>query len=261
LTFWNWFFNSFCHSPTKIDLFYLSLLKTKKMEETLFTVLPFCYNAEIVLTQNLECSNKFYIHFTHFEKMVGDDSSGELLLYELKTPEGIIVGTPIEPHLDGANILFVPTWMWDALKGADEEVVCMLERCRPSMASMIALEPHTSDMLKCKDPETALRNAFEQYSCIQKGGTYPLQLEDLLVWVTIPAVTPDVKEHLCIRNVELIVNMLPARDAPLPIPPTVAPVVAVGGAGGPPPQRSVSRFAHPTGFIPFSGTGNTIGKK
>jgi len=232
------------------------------MEETLFTVLPFCYNAEIVIVPELECSNQFYIHFTHFEKMLGDDSAGELLLYELKTPSGTIVGTPIGPHSDGRNLLFVPTWMWDALKGANEEVVCMLERCRPSLASMIALEPHTSDLLKCKDPETALRNAFEQYSCIRKGGTYPLQLEDLpnLVWVTIPAVTPAIKEHLCIRNVELIVNMLPARDAPLPIPPVATPAAAAtGGAGH--PSRSVSKFAYPKGFVPFSGAGETIGKK
>ena len=227
------------------------------MEETLFTVLPFCYNADITVTPELECSNQFYIHYTHFEKMLGDDSSGELLLYELKTPEGTIVGTPIGPHSEGTNYIFVPTWMWDALKGSEEEVICMLERCRPSMASMIALEPHTSDLLKCKDPETALRNAFERYSCIQKGRSYPLQLEDLLLWITIPAVTPDIKEHLCIRNVELIVNMLPARDAPLPAPPVLAPA---GGAGAPPP-RSVSRFAYPAGFIPFSGTGNSIGKK
>lgn len=233
------------------------------MEETLFTVLPFCYNAEIVILPELECSNKFYIHSKEFEKMVEDDSAGELLLYELKTPEGTIVGSPIGPHSDGDNILFVPTWMWDALKGADEEVVCILERCRPSMASMIALEPHTSDLLKCKDPETALRDAFEQYSCIRKGGTYPLQLEDLLVWVTIPAVTPDVKEHLCIRNVELIVNMLPARDAPLPVPPVAAAAAAAatGGAGQPAPRLSVSKFAYPKGFVPFSGAGETIGKK
>jgi hypothetical protein len=234
------------------------------MEDTLFTVLPFCYNVDIVITPELECSNKFYIHYTHFDKMIGDDSAGELLLYELKTPGGTIVGTPIGPHLEGTNYIFVPTWMWDALKEAEEDVVCMLEPCHPSMASMIALEPHTSDLLKCKDPETALRNAFEQYSCIKKGGTYPLQLEDLpnKVWVTIPAVTPDIKESLCIRNVELIVNMLPARDAPLPIAPVVpvVPVVPVGGAGSPPP-RSVSRFAHPPGFVAFSGTGNTLGGK
>jgi hypothetical protein len=226
------------------------------MEETLFTVLPFCFNAELALTPELECSNQFYIHFTHFEKMLEGDSAGELLLYEIKTSEGTIVGTPIGPHSEGNNYIFVPTWMWDALKGSEEEVMCMLERCRPSMASMIALEPHTSDMLKCKDPETALRNAFERYSCIRKGGTYPLQLEDLLIWVTIPAVTPDINEHLCIRNVELIVNMLPARDAPLPLPPVAAPAAAAAAA-----PRSVSRFAYPAGFIPFSGTGNSIGKK
>lgn len=255
------------------------------MEDTLFTILPFCYNAEITLTPELECSNQFFIHSTHFEKLLGDDSSGELLLYELKTSEGTIVGTPIGPHSEGNNYIFVPTWMWDALKGMEEEVVCMLERCRLSMASMIALEPHTSDLLKCKDPETALRNAFEQYSCIQKGGTYPLQLEDLptLVWVTIPAVNPDVKEPLCIRNVELIVNMLPARDAPLPAPPVLAAAAPTSttstaataaatsaasaaaspttAAGGGPPKRMVSRFAYPKGFNPFSGTGNILGGK
>ena len=231
------------------------------MEETFFTILPFCY-ANIAPT---EASNQFYIHSKYFEKMVGDCSEGELLLYELKSPDGTIVGTPIGPHSEGENYIFVPTWMWDALKGADEEVICMIERCRPSMAAMIALEPHTSDLLKCKDPETALRNAFEQYSCIRKGGTYPLQLEDLpeLVWVTIPAVTPDIKQHLCIRNVELIVNMLPARDAPLPPPPIIAPpaaelTAASGGAGSTPP--TFNRY-HVKGFVPFSGVGNILGKK
>jgi hypothetical protein len=235
------------------------------MEDTLFTIYPFCYNTDIPLTPELECSNHFYIHFTYFEKMVETNSAGELLLYELKTPDGTIVGTPFAPHSEDKERIFVPTWMWDALHDTDEKVICILERCKPSMASMIALEPHTSDLLKCKDPEVALRNAFEQYSCIKKGGTYPLQLEDFteLVWITIPSVTPDIGDHLCIRNVELKVNMLPARDTPFPAPPLVA--AAVGGAGVPPPTaaapRLVRKFTHPPGFIPFSGSGNTLGGK
>jgi hypothetical protein len=193
-----------------------------------------------------------------------DAAEGELHLYELKSPAGTIVASPIGPHFEDSTILYVPTWMWDALKDpADDAVVCVLERCRPSMASMIALEPHTSNLLKCKDPESALRNAFERYSCIQKGCTYPLQLEDLPdpLWVTIPAVTPDRPEPLCIRNVELTVNMLPARDAPLPVPPVAAAAPAAVVLPPAAAARSVSRFAHPAGFVPFSGTGNTIGKK
>jgi hypothetical protein len=232
--------------------------------DALFTVYPLCYHPGLELKPEEEASNKFYASSSQFGELVKDAEEGELILYELKTPAGTVVATPVGPHYEEENILFVPTWMWNRLKGdGDVSVTCVLERCHPSMASMISLEPHTSMLLACKDPETALRNAFEQYSCIQRGETYPLQLEDLpeLLWVTIPAVAPESAAPLCIRNIELTVDMLPARDAAAAAAAPLPPAMGGAGAPSPPPVRSVGKFANRTGFTPFSGTGNTIGGK
>jgi len=232
------------------------------MDDTLFQIFPFCYSSSIDLTPELEASNGFYIPSKYFGTLLGEGSAGELRLYELKTPIGTLVGTPIGPHSDDHNILYIPDWMWNQLH--TEDGFCMLERCYPSMASLIALEPHTSDLLKCKDPRSALSNALERYSCIQKGKSYPLQLEDLpdLLWITIPVTIPDTKESLCIRGVELAIDMLPARDAPLPLPPTassnsaaasVEPTVEATSAA----PKSVRRFQKNY----FIGNGNILGGK
>jgi hypothetical protein len=129
------------------------------------------------------------------------------------------------------------------------------------MASLIALEPHTSDLLKCKDPRSALSNALERHSCIQKGKSYPLQLEDLpnLLWITIPVTFPDTMEPLCIRGVELSIDMLPAQDAPLPLPPTASSNSAAAAPVEPTvvaAPKSVKRFPQKSYF---SGTGYVLG--
>ena len=232
------------------------------MTDTLYKILPLCYGSfEPIL--KLEASNGFYIHSKYFDILLGEGSAGELLLYELKTPLGTLVGTPIGPHSDDETILYIPDWMWNQLY--TEDGFCMLERCYPSMASLIALEPHTSDLLKCKDPRSALSNALECYSCIQKGRSYPLQLEDLpdLFWITIPVTIPDTKEPLCIRGIELSIDMLPARDAPLPVPPTVSSNSAAAAPVEPEASvviakpKSVSRFQKQW----FTGKGNVLGGK
>ena len=81
------------------------------MDEVLFTILPFCYHPSLELTPELEASDGFYIHSKYFDTL-GEGAAGELLLYELKTPLGTLVGTPIGPHSDGETILYIPDWMW-----------------------------------------------------------------------------------------------------------------------------------------------------
>jgi len=232
------------------------------MDEVLFTILPFCYHPSLELTPELEASNGFYIHSKYFDTL-GEGAAGELLLYELKTPLGTLVGTPIGPHIDGETILYIPDWMWTQLH--TEDGFCMLERCYPSMASLIALEPHTSELLKCKDPRTALSNALERYSCIQKGKSYPLQLEDLpTLWITIPVTIPDTKDPLCIRGIELSIDMLPARDAPLPLPPTTSSNSAAASAPVEPEASVASVKPKPVGRFQknyFTGPGNVLGGK
>jgi hypothetical protein len=247
----------------KIDNIHYMVINRHTMDNILFTILPFCYHPSLELTAELEASNGFYIPYKYFGTLLGEGIAGELLLYKLKTPLGTLVGTPIGPHIDGETILYIPDWMWNQLH--TEDGFCMLERCYPSMASLIALEPHTSDLLKCKDPRSALSNALERYSCIQKGKSYPLQLEDLpdLLWITIPVTIPETTEPLCIRGVELSIDMLPARDAPLPVPPTsssnsaaAAPVEPIVVASSAKP-KSVGRFQKNY----FTGKGNILGGK
>ena len=236
-------------------------------------VLPLCYHAGKDCTLEEEASDKIYVSESLFEELHNpelDSDGGVLLVLELCNESKRVTCSPCGVHYDAKDILYVPQWMWSELQGSDETVSCTLSRIHPSTALMIALEPHTSDLIHCDDPVTALRDAFEQYTCIQRGRTYPLFIEGKLLTITIPVVKPDCDEPLCIRTVELVVDMLPARDAPLPPPPAAA----MGGAGGaspaaeaaPPtaastPAPSGRKFNYPPNFSPFSGKGNTLGGK
>jgi len=228
-------------------------------------VLPLCYHAGKECTLEDEASDKIYVSESLFEELHNPEmDAGVLLVLELRNESGRVSCTPSGVHYDAKDILYVPQWMWSELQGSDESITCTLTRIHPSTAQMIALEPHTSDLVLCEDPVTELRDAFEQYTCIEHGKTYPLFINGKLLTVTIPVVKPDCSEPLCIRTVELVVDMLPARDAPLPIPPVAAPPIAMGGAGGGavstglPVQR---KFQYPPNFSPFSGKGNTLGGK
>jgi hypothetical protein len=236
-------------------------------------VLPLCYHAGKECSLEDEASDKIYVSESFFEELHNPEmDAGVLLVLELRNESGRVTCSPCGVHYDANDVLYVPQWMWSELQGSDETVSCTFTRIHPSTALMIALEPHTSDLIHCEDPITALRDAFEQYTCIERGKTYPLFIDGKLLTVTIPVVKPDCDEPLCIRTVELVVDMLPARDAPLPTPP-----VAMGGAGGassaaPTAETATAtvstpvaafgrKFQYPPNFSPFSGKGNTLGGK
>jgi hypothetical protein len=233
----------------------------QKMDD-FFQIQPNCYNPECNLSLQEEATNQVTISRARFRDVMEATTEGELPIYELVTPSGRIPISFRGTHSEGDHILYTPEWIWNLLKGESKDVICLMEPIKPSMARMIALEPHTSDLLKCKDPETALRNAFEQYTCIRKGGSYPLQLEDLpdVLWVTIPSTTPDSSDSLCIQSVELVVDMLPARDAP-PEPPTPVTVATNSAAAtvttAVVPQPPKRRFQKDY----FTGEGRVLGRK
>ena len=68
------------------------------------------------------------------------------------------------------NFIFIPDWMMKSLNLHPRDVVNVRRVPLPE-ASLVRLQPHTSDFLKISDHQTVLENEIKHYSCLTAGTT------------------------------------------------------------------------------------------
>ena len=178
-------------------------------------ILPICYLEHLTedeIAEN-ECSDRIWLDKSEFEHWVTSSEEGIVNVLELTNGvQQTAIGHPYNVHHnEDPSVVYVPNWMYKRLDLDDANVT--LTRFQPSLCTGFSLQPHTSDHLTFQDPETTLRNAFENYSCLMPSTEIPLWI-GYAFYVTIDSVKP-VNEPVCIRNCEVELDLLPPLDAPV----------------------------------------------
>lgn len=191
-------------------------------------VQPLCFLGSLTEGDLLrhECSDRIWVGRATFERFTasGDAGIAAIVLLTNRVDQSIpavIHGT----HYDDETTIYAPAWMIQELFHDTEEVRC--ERHTPSLGTRITLLPHTSDHLRTgADPETLLRDGFEQYTCLVRGMDYQIWLGEHSFTVTLTDLHPPHTNIVCIRGNELELELLGPLDRPAtpPPPPELAPV-------------------------------------
>jgi hypothetical protein len=188
-----------------------------------------------------ECSDRIWLPKTRFEQWAQQTEPGVLSVVQLTNAvEQKVTGFPFSCHYnDAPDTIYVPSWMLQRLDGDNNMI--QMERISPGLCTQVTIQPYTSEHLQCDDPLEALRDAFENYSCIQEGLTIPLWIGTMLSTVTVDinVTQPSGLEPLCIRNgtldLELLIPLnypdtppLEAQRPPTPIPnePELLPMIS-----------------------------------
>jgi hypothetical protein len=168
------------------------------------------------------CSDRIWLPRHDFELYLSQQEAGAVLVLRLTNGVGqTVVGTPFGYHHDRNNAIYVPQWMLEMLEYETENV--RIDVCTPSLCSRIRIVPFTSEHLVAEDPQIYFRDGFEAYTCIQRGLVVPLFSDGKSVTVSVDDVIPNTDEPLCIRDVELELDLARPLDRP-PTPPVSEPV-------------------------------------
>jgi arylsulfatase A-like enzyme len=137
---------------------------------------------------------------------------------------------------DGGALVAAPAWLVAHLQsGAADALPAALARITPSLAVRVSLRPHRPDFLAdAAEPAEALRRALESYTCLSAGCAIPLAIRDSATaafagepahqhkeWVDVVATVP--AGVVCVRGVEVEVEVLPPEE---PAPPAAAAAAA-----------------------------------
>jgi hypothetical protein len=239
-------------------------------------VLPFAFHTSLTestesVIHEYECGDKIWVHMEQFESIMGHNSSGELIVLELRSLYDC--GFPIAVSIGGfhsetdKNIVYAPCWIVDHLGmmehcTEEDKTLCevSLKRIMPSPCSKITIQPFITKLSTFDDPEKALQNALEKYTCVYANSTINLLMPDnSILKCSLYDCVPNKDEPLCIRDIELVVNLLPAKDYIIPVSKSIEEDAAGGaGAGGiiPHSRDSSSKY-----FVPFSGKGYKLDGK
>lgn len=167
-----------------------------------------------------ECSDRIWLPKNEFDHWARQTQPGVLSVIGLtNSVEQMVVGAPFSSH-DVPNTIYVPYWMFQRLD-ADQTTI-HITHVEPGLCTQITMQPYTSEHLRAEDPLEALRDAFENYSCIQAGFTIPLWVGGVALQVDINSTLPAGVEPLCIRNGTLDLELLRPLDYQ-PTPPTTRP--------------------------------------
>jgi hypothetical protein len=247
-------------------------------------VLPFAFHTSLSedAILELENSDKIYLHMQLFEEILGNSNGGELIILELKSMYDC--GLPIAVNIGGfhsfedKNIIYAPSWIVEHLGVTehctdDDKTMCEVsyKRIMPSPCAKITIQPFETLLSKYDDPEMALQTGLEKYTCLYANSTISLLMPDKkILKCSIYDCEPKKDfEPLCIRDIELVVNLLPAKDYIVPVPKVET--GAVGGAGiishtetpfhGYTKHDPRARKFAPKGYVPFGGKGYRLDGK
>jgi hypothetical protein len=169
--------------------------------------------------QQHSCSDRIWLPRAAFERWIHPTEAGTVTLLQLQNRlDQSVIGCVFGVHHGDEDTIYAPKWMYDALDFDTEHIE--LTRVTPSLCTGLTLQPHTSDHIRAVDPQEFLRNGFEQYSVLYPGQHIDLWVGDnQVVTCTIIQLQP-MNEPLAIRNCELVLDLLPPLDLPIPAPPT-----------------------------------------
>lgn len=168
-----------------------------------------------------ECSDRIWVSHTIFTDYIANEPGIAAIVKLVNGVDQHIPAVIYGAHYDDPNTIYVPSWMLAELVWDEENV--RLERFNPSLGTMITIVPHTSDHISNgADPETLLRDGFEQYTCLVKGLDYKIWLGTHSFNITLMDVHPVGQDVICIRGSPLELELLAPLDRP-PTPPPPPP--------------------------------------
>jgi len=234
-------------------------------------------------THELHASDQITVPAARWQELysAAHDGSGRPLFVRLGDPtsSGVVVGRLRPAEFGSADEvgeegLLVPLWMWLQLGAPDEEHWLRMAVVALPDAGSVTLRPRSIATLGelPGDPVAVLAEALSgagggpSWACLNAGAELPLALGAFDV-LRVADVEGQEVGAACILNLDVTLELEPALNTPvlrpqepspeLLVPPAIEPAPT---AMPPPPPATGRRFGpHPTGFIPFSGTGHRLG--
>jgi hypothetical protein len=217
---------------------------TLKMRVAPLYFIPEFTDSEI---EQHECSDRIWLSRREFEAWVTSSEVGTTTILRLSNGIDNSLGSVFGMHHSEDDLVYVPSWMYEILHSdygeVEDEVTAI--RTEPSLCTGLLLQPHTSDHISAPDPQELLRLAFEMYTCLSPGQTIPLWIGHHFM-VTIVALRPR-DEPVCIRNCEVVLELMPPLDMPIPVPPVAPPAAPEPESPVVPPP------------VAFTGAGRAVG--
>jgi hypothetical protein len=110
-----------------------------------------------------------------------------------------------DSHYDEPDIIYVPLWIYQHFEYKDDDLVNYMH-VHPKTGNKIKIRPRDNFYSFLDNPVTALRNGFEQYSCLIKGTVIPININGKELDVEILDTYMN-NQPIYIRGIELEVDI------------------------------------------------------
>ena len=150
-------------------------------------------------------SNSVIISQNLFQEITNKESDNTVNIIGLYYKGKKIYVDIIDSHTDDPNIMYVPEWIYKYLNYEEDELVNYMQ-VHPKVGNKVKIKPRGDFYAYLDDPISALRNGFENYSCLLKDTVILLNIDGIPLEVEIVE-TYIKNQPIYIRGVELEVDI------------------------------------------------------
>jgi hypothetical protein len=188
-------------------------LQTFYLHETLTDENIERYNS----SNNVIISKYLFDNFINSHLLLSNDTA---LTIELHYNNKKIYVNIIDSHNTEDTIVYVPLWIYEYLNYTEDDLVSCI-RVYPETGNKIKIKPRSDFYAYLDDPVTALRNGFEEYSCLVKDTVISININGIQLDVEILETyinnESSNNQPIYIRGIELEVDIESNEPEPEPV--------------------------------------------
>jgi len=168
--------------------------------------------------ENYNASNGIIISKPLFEELTNKESTDKVLIIGLYYKSKKIYVNIIDSHTDEPQLVYIPSWIYKYFEYEEDDLVNYMQ-VYPKVGDKIKIKPRGDFYAYLDDPISALRNGFENYSCLTKDivillniNGIPLEVEILETFINK---INNKNQPIYIRGIELevdIENYIPVQS-------------------------------------------------
>jgi len=172
---------------------------------------PLCFHPSLLPSdeRQRECGDGIYVSNACFRQFMDTDDE-QLVIIEISNGTRSVCAHICGVH-ESDDTVYAPFWMCELLGYGAGETTVELTHVYPSIGNRIRIQPYTSEYAKLDDPVSALRNGFENYTCLSSGLDIPLLINGDRLIVSI--IDTHNTGPICIRGLELEVEIEKPLDS------------------------------------------------
>jgi len=111
------------------------------------------------------------------------------MLFQVEGPQGLQAHCGVMEFTAEEGHCYIPYWLMQQI-GAEEGGIITIRNVNLLKGTYVKFQPQTLDFLDISNPKAVLEATLRNFTCLTKGGSFPINYNEKTYWISVPELRP-----------------------------------------------------------------------